>query len=449
VDLKSLQKQIKGQVFAKSSQDFNATRDNMVWNNIKPERSPDIIVTVADDQDVIASVNFARENGLKVVMHGGGHTWCGLAVRNGGMTIDLSRLNESQIADGKAVIQPVISNRELARRLGEHNLAFPIGHCPTVKAGGYLLNGGMSWNMSQWGPACLNVEAVDFVTADGKMIQASARENSDLFWASKGAGPGMFAVATKFHLHCYPLPQAIMTSNYYYHLSDLEQVVEEVVSLGWKMPDFVELSIFLIQLAQKKVCMITAVAFGKTKEESISALSLLEKVNTKCLAKQINEPSNFDKLAEVSGITWPEKHRNLCENQCSNASPVDILMALREKFLEAPSEKSVIVFCQSTGGHKLLEAKADMALSMDGSSYGGIWSIWEHEKDDTKNRQWHKECTEILKKFTNQHYIGETDIVEDPKRVQNSYSLENWKRLEQIRKKYDPTNLFFSFFGGL
>ncbi len=65
--------------------------------------------------------------------------------------------NESKVdeATRTALIQPVISNRELARRLGEHNLAFPIGHCPTVKAGGYLLNGGMSWNMGHWGTRLL------------------------------------------------------------------------------------------------------------------------------------------------------------------------------------------------------------------------------------------------------------------------------------------------------
>ena len=72
----------------------------MVWNGIKPDRSPDVIVTVMDDDDVVQAINFARENGLKVVVHGGGHTWCGLAVRNGGMTIDLSRLTEFEYRHG-------------------------------------------------------------------------------------------------------------------------------------------------------------------------------------------------------------------------------------------------------------------------------------------------------------------------------------------------------------
>jgi FAD/FMN-containing dehydrogenase len=271
---RSLRDRIKGEVVPANAPEFQAARGNLVWNQIKPDRSPDVIVRVKHEQDVVEAVNFARENNLKVVARGGGHTWCGLAVRQGGMTIDLSALNESWIdeAGRTAVIQPVISNRDLARRLGEHGLAFPIGHCPTVKASGYLLNGGMSWNMGHWGPACLSVEAVEFVTADGKRVTASATEHPDLFWAARGCGPGMFAVATRFHLKCRPLPRAIAASNYFYSLNDLRAAVDEAVALGRKMPDNVELSVFLIrapaELAEAckdhngKVCMISAVAFG-------------------------------------------------------------------------------------------------------------------------------------------------------------------------------------------
>ncbi len=155
VDWPLLRRRIKGEVVTANAANFAAARDALVWNAIKPDRSPDAIVRVKNEHDVIEVVNFARNNGLQVVLRGGGHTWCGLAVRHGGITIDLSALNESRIDVTRrtAAIQPVISNRDLARRLGEHGLAFPIGHCPTVKAGGYLLNGGMSWNMGHWGPA--------------------------------------------------------------------------------------------------------------------------------------------------------------------------------------------------------------------------------------------------------------------------------------------------------
>ncbi len=455
-----LKKKIKGTVTLSSDTNFASLRDAMVWNGLKPTRSPDVIVTVKDEDDVVQAIHFARENKLKVAVHGGGHTWCGLAVRSGGMTLDLSRLTESSVdkANRKAIIQPVISNQELARRLSKYDLAFPIGHCPTVKASGYLLSGGMSWNMSQWGPGCLSVEAIELVTADGKKITASSTEYADLFWAARGCGPGMFAVATRYHLKCYPLPKAIMTSTYYYSLNDLKEVVNEVTDLGWKMPSIVELSIFLIKAPPEladtcksmngKLCMIIAVAFADSREQGITALEMLEKgkIVQKCLAKNVNEPSSFEKLSQISGITWPENHRNLCENQCSQVKLVEILMALRDKIIDAPSPKSVIVFCQSTGQHNLLEPHPDISLSMDGQSYGGIWTIWEKREDDSVNMKWHDETTAILKPFTSTHYIGETDIVQDASRVKNSYTPEKWQKLQNIREKYDPDGVFFGYF---
>ena len=457
-----LQDKISGTVVASGSPDFERVRDAMIWNEIKPDRSPDVIVCVKNEQDVVEAINFARKNGLQVVVHGGGHTWCGLAIRNGGMTIDLSALNEAMIdkATSTAVIQPVISNQELARILGKYSLAFPIGHCPTVKASGYLLNGGMSWNMSEWGPACLSVTAVEFVMANGKKLLANATQNPDLFWAARGCGPGMFAVATRFHLQCYPLSKAIMTSTYFYSLGQLEKIVEEVTTLGWKMPHFIELSIFLIKAPPElidqckatngKLCMIAAVAFAKTEEEGKAALSILEtgSMPQQCLSKILNEPSNFEKLSDASGATWPEHHRNVCENMCSKANPVDILMALRDKIIDAPSDKSVIVFCQSTGQHNLLESHEDISLSMEAQSYGGSWAIWKRSEDDAANMKWHEEVIAILKPFTSTHYIGETDIVQDNARVQDSYSAEKWKRLQKIREKYDPNGLFFGYLGG-
>ncbi len=457
-----LQKCIKGTIITSLDTNFTSAKAAMVWNAIKPQRSPDGIVIVKNDDDVVEAINFAKRNKLQVTVHGGGHTWCGLAIRNGGLTIDLSQLTESIIdkTTRTAIIQPVISNQELARRLAQYDLAFPIGHCPTVKASGYLLSGGMSWNLSHWGPGCVSVEAAEMVLADGSKIKANETEYADLFWALRGSGPGTFAVVTRYHLKCYPLPKSIMTSTYYYSLDDLHEVVNEVTELGWTMPSIVELSIFLIKAPPElidsckatngKLCMITAVAFADTKEQGMGALQVLEtgKIVKKCLSKKINEPSSFDKLSEVSGITWPEKHRNLCENQCSNAKPVDILMAMRDKIMDAPSEMSVIVFCQSTGQHNLLEPNPDVALSMAGQSYGGIWSIWENAKDDTANMKWQDETMAILKPFTNFHYIGETDIAQDPTRIKNSYTPEKWKKLQQIRKKYDPEGLFFCYADG-
>jgi FAD/FMN-containing dehydrogenase len=254
----------------------------------------------------------------------------------------------------------------------------------------------------------------------------------------------------------------MISSVYFYSLDDLEEAARDAVDIGWhKMPETVELSIFLIkappELEEKckkqngMLCMISAVAFADTKEEGEAALAPLESAPSvsKCLSKAVNQETNFDKQFDAAAATWPENHRNLCENQGSNADPVEVLMALRDKFIQAPSHKSVVVFCQATGGHNLVQTTKDVALSMDARFYGGVWTIWEKMEDDAANKTWHDEVAAILLPYTSQHYVGETDIAKDHWRAKKSFTPEKWKRLEKIRAQYDPTGLFFGFTGGL
>ena len=105
------------------------------------------------------------------------------------------------------MVQPIISNRDIQRVLNAKGLAYPSGHCPQVKLSGYLLGGGMSWNQGVWGYGNESLEAVELVTAEGKLITASESDNADYFWAARGAGYGFFGVATRYHLKLYPLPK--------------------------------------------------------------------------------------------------------------------------------------------------------------------------------------------------------------------------------------------------
>ncbi|HEX5845376.1 MAG TPA: FAD-dependent oxidoreductase [Rhodoplanes sp.] len=119
----------------------------VLWNELKPQRSPELIVRVKSAGDVAAAIDFARANAMKVGVRGG-HSWCGLPLRVGGLLIDLSALDRISVdpANRTASVEPHLSNREVIRALAPHGLAFPMGHCPTVKASGFLLSGGIGWN---------------------------------------------------------------------------------------------------------------------------------------------------------------------------------------------------------------------------------------------------------------------------------------------------------------
>ena len=117
------------------------------------------------------------------------------------MTIDAGAMT--------ARVQPGCRGNDLVAALAEHDLFFPAGHCIGVAVGGYLLQGGFGWNGRVHGPACMSVEAIDVVTADGETVRASATEHPDLLWAARGAGPGFFGAVTAFHLRVYPQPRVV------------------------------------------------------------------------------------------------------------------------------------------------------------------------------------------------------------------------------------------------
>lgn len=460
-DLAIIRRRIAGEVLEPSDQAYATVLSDLVWNGLKPDRRPGVIVRAAHEADVVEAVRCAREQNLKVVVRGGGHSWCGLAVRDGGMLIDLARLNDVTIdaATRMATTQPVVSNRDLIRQLSVAGLCFPVGHCPTVKVSGFLLSGGVGWNSGHWGHACHSVDGIDVVTAAGELVHASSTQNTDLFWAARGGGAGFFGVATRYYLRLYPMPQAIWTSTYHYPLERLEEIGHWLGSVTDHLPSNVELTVYLTtappELADRsassdgKVCMITATAFADTDDEAAAALAPMESCPaiSACLARS-NEPTPFETLFDNAAITFPPDHRYQVETLWSTRPTVDVLLAVRDHFVRTPSPRSVVLFAIYSAWTNF-QPPEDAAFSMAARTYGGAWTIWEREADDAANITWHRECMELFAPITDGHYLGETDIVDDPTRAPASFSPENWRRLHALRERYDPDGLFQGFSGGL
>jgi FAD/FMN-containing dehydrogenase len=462
LNLAALRSRIAGTVAERGAPHYPATRDAMVWNELKPQRSPQLIVRVKSAADVAAAIDFARANAMKVGVRGGGHSWCGLPLRVGGLLIDLAQLDQISVdpANRIATVEPHLSNREVIRALAPHELAFPMGHCPTVKASGFLLSGGIGWNSYLWGPACLSVVGLDLVTADGRQLYVSASENPDLYCAARGGGAGFFAVATRYHLKLYPLPRAIRSSTYYYPLTRIGEVGSWLSALSASLERSVELSVLLLtappELADAcrasagKVCMVTATAFADTAEAAHAALLPLEHgpLDRDCLARSIEQPTPFDALFDLSGSLWPEGLRTHAEVLWSHRPLADILLALRDHFLAA-SPETVILFALYSAWKDGLPDRATTAFSLVAPTYGGVWTAWRHAEDDRVNTEWHWRAVELLKPLTAGHYLGETDIVARPEHAAAAFAPENFARLMQLRERYDPDHLFHGFAGGL
>ncbi|MBV8053673.1 MAG: FAD-binding oxidoreductase, partial [Deltaproteobacteria bacterium] len=297
MDIKELRSRVTGAITTADDSHYERLRRSMVWNQLVPQRHPRIIVQAANENAVAEAVRYARSNGMKVAVRGGGHSWAGLSLCDDSLLIDLGRLkNVSLDRDARiAVIQPAVTSRDFNRRLAAEGLAFPVGHCPTVPMSGFLLNGGIGCNFNAWGPSCLSIEAARVVTAEGNLVVASAEENEDLLWAVRGAGPGFFGVVTEYTLQVFPAPGAIMTSNYYYPLELAAELGGWVGGIARELPKQVELTIFLsaapasiadsCKASRGWVCSISATAFAESMGAAASMLKPLDScpLAAKCL----------------------------------------------------------------------------------------------------------------------------------------------------------------------
>lgn len=462
--LSELKKQIRGQAVVPGDGDFHKFVFDGLWNKLYQDRQPQVVVKVMDDEDVVNAVKFARAHKLKVAVRGGGHNWCNPSLRNSGMMIDLSNLNQVislDVAGRKAVVQPIISNREVQKVLNAHNLSYPSGHCPQVKLSGYLLGGGMSWNQGTWGPGTGSVEAVELVTADGELITANREQNSDYFWAARGAGSGFFGIATRYHLKLYPLPAYITASSYTYPYEDCVEIAKWLRQAAREMPSKVELSFWFVSsppeladhpgVRKGKVCQVTATTFAESEEEARAATKILGQcpLINRCIAKTENEHVNFEKLFDFSGSLWLEGRRNQVAAMYSDSPLEEIAKTVKDHFLEVPSKETVLMYAVFTGADIPAKLPDFAAFSMSAHLYGGPWTMWTEAKDDRSNKQWHEETINLLKPYTCGHYIGETDSVTYRDIPKTAFSSANYARLNELRKKYDPDGLFFSYGEGL
>lgn len=165
---------------------------------------PDAIALCRTAEDVASAIVWCRENNVPLVVQSGGHSYAGFSMRRHGLMINLILMREAVYSNGTVRIGGGVRNDALYALLAQRNLATTHGRCPSVGASGFLLGGGIGFNMRAYGAACDQLVASEIVTADGKISPltstAADKAEADLFWACRGGGGGNFGVNTSFTL---------------------------------------------------------------------------------------------------------------------------------------------------------------------------------------------------------------------------------------------------------
>jgi FAD/FMN-containing dehydrogenase/pimeloyl-ACP methyl ester carboxylesterase len=192
-----------GDVIQPDDKDYDAVRG--VYNGMI-DRHPSMIVRCSDVEDVIKSVNFARQNDLLLAVRGGGHHGAGLGTCDGGMVIDLTRMKGIRVdpASSTVRVEGGCVWGEVDHAANAFGLAVPSGILSTTGVGGLTLGGGHGYLTRKYGLTIDNLLEADVVLANGRFLTASPRKNEDLFWALRGGG-GNFGVVTSFMFQAHPV----------------------------------------------------------------------------------------------------------------------------------------------------------------------------------------------------------------------------------------------------
>ena len=204
-----------------------------MWN-ADIDRRPAVIARCASPADVAAAVTFAAGHGLEITVRGGAHSPSGESVADGGLMIDLSRLNhvsvDPQAKRARAGGGALLAGLDAATQA--HGLAVPAGHVSHTGVGGLTLGGGMGWLTRQAGLSIDNLASAQLVTADGQIQRAAPDENPDLFWAIRGGG-GNFGVVTEFEFRLHQVGPIVQLGLLFWGLKqgpDVLRLAREIIA---------------------------------------------------------------------------------------------------------------------------------------------------------------------------------------------------------------------------
>ena len=212
---------------------------------------PAIIVRPVSVNDVIKTVNFARDNNILLAVKGGGHSVAGKCLCEGGITLDMRPMNEV-IVDPASMTASVGAGTllgELDTATQAHGLAVPAGIVSDTGVAGLTLGGGFGWLKGKYGLSIDNLLSVDIVTADGEYLKASQSENEDLFWAVRG-GSGNFGVVTTFEFQLHPVGPELMFTAPLYPIENAKSVINFWRKFMADAPDEYTSMVFLMNVPE-------------------------------------------------------------------------------------------------------------------------------------------------------------------------------------------------------
>ena len=412
------------------------------------DRRPKFIVRCSDVADIINAVKFAREENLLLAIRGGGHNGAGLAVCDNGLVIDLSRRRGVRVNPKKRTVQVESGCTwgDVDHATHAFGLAVPAGIISTTGVAGLTLGGGHGYLTRKYGLTIDNLLEADLVLADGSFVTANTEENEDLYWAMRGGG-GNFGVVTSFTFKPHPV-STVYGGPMLWSLDKMAEVMKWYREFSMKASEDVY-GFFMIakvppalpfpeNLHGKTMCGMV-LCYSGPMNESEQALSQLKQVTPPTVNFVGSMPyptlqSLFDPLLPT-GLQWYWK------GDFINELTDDAIKVHLKYGSNLPSLLSLMHLYPIDGAvHRV--RRNDTAFSYREANWSMVIAgVDSNPASKERITKWAKEYWEALHPYSAGGAYVNFMMEEGQSRVEATYR-DNYKRLSEVKRKYDPENLF-------
>ena len=443
--LDELRARLNGQTIVPGDAAYEEARK--VYNGMI-DRRPGVIVRCTDVADVMASVQFAREQGKDLSIRGGSHSVPGFGTNDDGVVIDLAPMKSVRVDPHARTVRA-----EGGCTWGGFNhatyafgMATTGGIIASTGIAGLTLGGGIGYLTRAFGLSCDNLISADVVTADGRFLVASKRQNEDLFWALQGGG-GNFGVVTSFEYQLHPVKD-IVAGLFFFPLDRSRDVLEFYREYIQTAPE--ELGMFpAFQIAPplpfippadhgKTFCILVCCWAGRP-EDAEKIFAPIRKVGP--IAAEMVSPMPYPTLNALFDPLLPAGLQHYWKAAFATDLTDGAIKAHLEFGPKVPVVNSTMHIYPINGAAGRVASDATAFAYRDAKFATVIAGMWPDPADNEKNTKWVKDYYKALQPHSSSGGYVNFMAGDDQGRVRDNYK-GNYDRLVTIKKKYDPGNLF-------
>ncbi len=438
LDLDALTGDFSGAVLTPADAGYDDARQ---VHNGAIDRRPAVIARCRTTPDVVDAVRFARDRGLELSVRGGGHSVAGRAVTDGGLMIDLAPMRGTYVdpRQRSARAQGGVTWREYNRATHLHGLASTGGTISTTGIGGLTLGGGVGWLMGTQGLAIDNLRSLEVVTADGEVRAVTADTDPDLFWAMRGGG-GNFGVATWLEYGIHPVATVVggMTA---YPLEEAGKVMAVYREVMADAPDELTAFVVLVHAPDGSGAKLTAVVVCHQGEDAVAERELapLRSAGTVLMDTVARIP--YPVVNTLLDDGFPKGARNYWKSGFLTSAEDSAVDAMVDAMNSAPSTMSGMLIEHYHGAATRVPATATAFPHREPGFNMIIAGEWLTAAEDDANRDWVRTLfRDLTPHMSESNYVNYLDE-DDTARTRAAYG-PNWDRLVELKRRYDPDNVF-------